>query len=102
MGHEGTKEENDAFEVEAVVSKIVADGRTAYANLGKAAAGVVLYHISISAYRAPRCYGVRRRCPALTVAHGGGSGAAARIWRFLRASNASYISNETLADGLST
>eukprot|EP00965_Chrysotila_dentata_P194087 6176141-Pleurochrysis_carterae.AAC.1 len=32
-----------AFEVEAVVGKVIADGHTAYANKGVANAGVVLY-----------------------------------------------------------
>eukprot|EP00965_Chrysotila_dentata_P199066 6179161-Pleurochrysis_carterae.AAC.2 len=51
---------------------------------------------------ARRCYDVRRRrrCPALTAAHGARSGTAARIWCSLRASDASCISNETLADGM--
>eukprot|EP00965_Chrysotila_dentata_P089391 2951780-Pleurochrysis_carterae.AAC.1 len=45
MGYEWTEEEEDAFEVEAIVGKIVADGRTAFANQGKAAVGIVLYGI---------------------------------------------------------
>eukprot|EP00965_Chrysotila_dentata_P175398 5789592-Pleurochrysis_carterae.AAC.1 len=42
MGYEWTEEEK-AFEVEAVVGKVVADGQTAYANQGCFAAGIVLY-----------------------------------------------------------
>eukprot|EP00965_Chrysotila_dentata_P216426 6189368-Pleurochrysis_carterae.AAC.2 len=39
--------------------------------------------------------------PPLAGAHGAGSCAAAMIWRSLRAADASCISNETLAHGLS-
>eukprot|EP00965_Chrysotila_dentata_P155333 5131760-Pleurochrysis_carterae.AAC.1 len=45
MGCEWTEEEEEAFEVEAVLGKVVADGQTAYANQGRVAAGVVLYSI---------------------------------------------------------
>eukprot|EP00965_Chrysotila_dentata_P209642 6185411-Pleurochrysis_carterae.AAC.8 len=45
MGYEWPEEEEDAFEVEAIVGKVVTDGRTACANQGKANAGVVLYCI---------------------------------------------------------
>eukprot|EP00965_Chrysotila_dentata_P132573 4383885-Pleurochrysis_carterae.AAC.1 len=40
-----TEEEEEAFEVEAVVRKVLADGQPAYANQGRVAAGVVLYRI---------------------------------------------------------
>eukprot|EP00965_Chrysotila_dentata_P233873 6199847-Pleurochrysis_carterae.AAC.1 len=50
MGYERTEEEEEAFEVEAVVGKVVADGRTAYANKGRVAAGVVLYRIVWQGY----------------------------------------------------
>eukprot|EP00965_Chrysotila_dentata_P077629 2561474-Pleurochrysis_carterae.AAC.1 len=38
MGYEWTEEEEKAFEVEAVVGKVLADGQTAYANQGLVAA----------------------------------------------------------------
>eukprot|EP00965_Chrysotila_dentata_P022347 739439-Pleurochrysis_carterae.AAC.1 len=44
MGDAWTEEE-EAFEVEAVVGKVEADGQTAYAIQGRVAAGVVLYRI---------------------------------------------------------
>eukprot|EP00965_Chrysotila_dentata_P099780 3297308-Pleurochrysis_carterae.AAC.1 len=50
MGDEWIKEEEEAFEVEAVVDKVVADGQTAYANQGCVAAGVVLYRIVRQGY----------------------------------------------------
>eukprot|EP00965_Chrysotila_dentata_P189795 6173513-Pleurochrysis_carterae.AAC.3 len=34
MGYEWTEEEKDAFQVEGIVGKVVAGGRTAYANQG--------------------------------------------------------------------
>eukprot|EP00965_Chrysotila_dentata_P160882 5312524-Pleurochrysis_carterae.AAC.3 len=40
MGYEWTEEEGEAFEVEAVVGKVVADGKTAYAIQGRVAAGI--------------------------------------------------------------
>eukprot|EP00965_Chrysotila_dentata_P072142 2384044-Pleurochrysis_carterae.AAC.1 len=40
----------EAFEVEAVVGKVVADGQTAYVNHGRVAAGIVLYHIVWQGY----------------------------------------------------
>eukprot|EP00962_Isochrysis_galbana_P051251 scaffold22626_cov108-Isochrysis_galbana.AAC.2 len=48
MGYEWTKEEEDEFEVEAIVGKVVADGSTAYANQGKAARGTLSQSINQS------------------------------------------------------
>ena len=45
MGYVWTAEEEDDFEVEAIVGKLTADGVTEYANQGKAKAGTVLYRI---------------------------------------------------------
>ena len=45
MGHEWTEEEEDSFEVEAIVGKVIADGMTVYGNQGKAKAGTILYRI---------------------------------------------------------
>eukprot|EP00965_Chrysotila_dentata_P082503 2723436-Pleurochrysis_carterae.AAC.1 len=50
MGYKWTEEKEDAFEVEAIVGNIVEAGCTAYAKQGKAAAGVVLYHIDWKGY----------------------------------------------------
>eukprot|EP00965_Chrysotila_dentata_P146288 4830835-Pleurochrysis_carterae.AAC.1 len=50
MGCEWTEEEEEAFVVEAVVGKVVADEQTAYANQGRVAAGVVLYRIVRQGY----------------------------------------------------
>lgn len=45
MGYEWTEEEEDGFEVEAIVGKVVADGKTEYANQGKVPKGTVLYRV---------------------------------------------------------
>ena len=45
MGYEWTAEEEDSFEVEAIVGMVIADGKTYYANQGKARSGTVLYRI---------------------------------------------------------
>ena len=45
MDYFWTAEEEDDFEVEAIVGMVVADGKTCYANQGKAKAGTVLYRI---------------------------------------------------------
>ena len=39
------QEEEDDFEVEAIVGKVVADGVTTYANQGKAKKGTILYRV---------------------------------------------------------
>eukprot|EP00965_Chrysotila_dentata_P108180 3573208-Pleurochrysis_carterae.AAC.1 len=57
MGYEWTEEEEDAFEVEAIVGEVVADGRTAFANQSKAAAGIVrLYRIVWRDYPADKVW----------------------------------------------
>ena len=45
MGYCWTAEEEDDFEVEAIVGMLTADGKSSYANQGKAKAGTVLYRI---------------------------------------------------------
>lgn len=50
MGYEWTEEEEDDFEVEAIVGRLVADGSTAYANQGKAKKGTILYRIVWKSY----------------------------------------------------
>ena len=45
MGYTWTAEEEDDFEVEAIVGKVIADGATVYANQGKAKKGTELYRI---------------------------------------------------------
>ena len=52
MGYEWTAEEEDDFEVEALVGKVTADGATSYANQGKAPKGTVLYRIVWKGYPA--------------------------------------------------
>eukprot|EP00965_Chrysotila_dentata_P116934 3864623-Pleurochrysis_carterae.AAC.9 len=50
MGYEWTEEEEEAFEVEAGVGKMLADAQTAYANQGRVAAGIVFYCIVWQGY----------------------------------------------------
>ncbi|EOD05234.1 hypothetical protein EMIHUDRAFT_198838 [Emiliania huxleyi CCMP1516] len=45
MDYEWTEEEQDDFEVSAIVGKVVADGKATYANQGKAKVGTVLYRV---------------------------------------------------------
>jgi len=45
MDYEWTEEEEDDFEVSAIVGKVVADGKATYANQGKAKVGTVLYRV---------------------------------------------------------
>jgi len=45
MDYEWTQEEEDDFEVSAIVGKVVADGKATYANQGKAKVGTVLYRV---------------------------------------------------------
>ena len=45
MGHSWTTEEEEDFEVEAIVGMVVADGKTVYANQGRVKVGTVLYRI---------------------------------------------------------
>jgi len=45
MDYAWTAEEEDGFEVEAIVGVVTADGRTSYANQGKAKAGTILFRI---------------------------------------------------------
>ena len=45
MGYEWTAEEEDSFQVEAIVGMLVADGKASYANQGKPRKGTVLYRV---------------------------------------------------------
>ena len=45
MGYEWTEEDEDGVKVEAIVDKLIADGKTEYANQGKAKKGTILYRI---------------------------------------------------------
>lgn len=45
MGYEWTAEEEDDFEVEAIVGRLVADGSSTYANQGKVKEGTILYRL---------------------------------------------------------
>lgn len=50
MGYEWTAEEEDDFEVEAIVGRLVADGNTTYANQGKVKKGTILYRLVWKSY----------------------------------------------------
>ena len=45
MDYSWTTEEEESFTVDAIVGKVVADGKSKYANQGKAAKGEILYRI---------------------------------------------------------
>jgi len=51
-GYEWTEEEEENFEVDALVGRLVADGTTRYANQGVASAGTVLYRVVWSGFPA--------------------------------------------------
>lgn len=52
MGYSWTEEEAEHFKVEAIVGKVEADGKTEYANQGKARKGTILYRIVWETYSA--------------------------------------------------
>ena len=51
-GYKRTEEEEENFEVDALVGKLVADGTTRYANQVVASAGTVLYRVVWSGFPA--------------------------------------------------
>jgi len=51
-GYEWTVEEENDFEVDTLVGRLVADGTTRYANQGVASAGTVLYRVVWSGFPA--------------------------------------------------
>ena len=45
MDYSWTEEEEDGFEVEAIVGMLTTDGKTTYTNQGRVGAGTILYRV---------------------------------------------------------